>query len=330
MAREDIDPADLLQQHRRLAARLTRRYGRSDAEDLASEALARTLRRPVPQEAAHPWIERILRNLVVDRARRSGRAATHAATLACISTGAPPTPEEHLLRDERCRAVQEALPSLPTKLRDAVLGRFYEERDYDGVAASRGISPATARTRVHRALASLRASLGRLRTALPVPQLLAPPPFAAPAALLPAALSAALIAPTLASSPVPLSTVDVGAMVFAQASPRTRSARAPATLAESPAHAVASAEDAPTAKPIRNAAVRTAAPTRPPTAAHPAGPDDRPAAVSRYDYDDDMVEGDLARPDGDPVFGDPTARHASLIEIRTDFLAELAKTLEDL
>lgn len=331
MAREDLDPADLLQQHRRLTSRLARRYGRSEAEDLASEALVRTLRRPAPQGARQPWLERILRNLVVDRARRSARAATHAVTMSCISDLAPLTPEDHLLMDERHRAVQEALPSMPNKLRDAVLGRFYEDHDYDAVAASRGISPATARTRVHRALASLRVSLRRLRTVVPLPQLLGPHSFPSSAALLPAALSAALIAPTLRSPPVSLSTIDPGALLVAQAAPRPRLAPAPIAGADPRSRAVVAAADASAAKPIRNAAaVRTSAPPHSPTSAQSPATDDHPAPVSRYNYDDDLVEGDLARPDGDPVFGDPTAKHASLIEIRTDFIAEIAKSLEDL
>lgn len=53
-------------------------------------------------------------------------------------------------------------------------------------------------------------------------------------------------------------------------------------------------------------------------------------AKTVYDFEDDMVEGDLQRPDGELVDGTKKAEHASLIEIRPNFIAEMQKTLEDL
>jgi hypothetical protein len=48
-----------------------------------------------------------------------------------------------------------------------------------------------------------------------------------------------------------------------------------------------------------------------------------------YDFEDDMVEGDLQRPDGELVNSLKKTEHSSLIEIRKDFIPEMLKSLED-
>ncbi len=52
-------------------------------------------------------------------------------------------------------------------------------------------------------------------------------------------------------------------------------------------------------------------------------------AKTVYDFEDDTVEGDLARPDGELVSSQKKAEHSSLIEIRKDFIPEMLKSLED-
>jgi hypothetical protein len=49
-----------------------------------------------------------------------------------------------------------------------------------------------------------------------------------------------------------------------------------------------------------------------------------------FDFEDDRVEGDMRRPDGDLVQVIQKAGHASLIEVRQDFLPELVKSFENL
>jgi hypothetical protein len=49
-----------------------------------------------------------------------------------------------------------------------------------------------------------------------------------------------------------------------------------------------------------------------------------------YDFEDDNVEGDLQRPDGELVNSINKAQHESLIEIRKDFIPEMLKSLEDI
>ena len=53
-------------------------------------------------------------------------------------------------------------------------------------------------------------------------------------------------------------------------------------------------------------------------------------AKTVYDFEDDTVEGDRQRPDGELVSAQKKAEHSSLIEIRKDFIPEMLKTLEDI
>jgi hypothetical protein len=73
-------------------------------------------------------------------------------------------------------------------------------------------------------------------------------------------------------------------------------------------------------------------PKAPPAAGAGGGDDSNTSykAKTVYDFEDDMVEGDLARPDGELVNGLKKTEHSSLIEIRKDFIPEMLKSLEDI
>ena len=49
-----------------------------------------------------------------------------------------------------------------------------------------------------------------------------------------------------------------------------------------------------------------------------------------YDFDDDAVEGDLVRPDGEMIDSTKKAKHSSLIKIRENFIPEMLKSVEGL
>lgn len=49
-----------------------------------------------------------------------------------------------------------------------------------------------------------------------------------------------------------------------------------------------------------------------------------------YDFDDDTVEGDLVRPDGELIDTRRSAKHSSLIRIRPDFIPEMLKSVESI
>ena len=67
--------------------------------------------------------------------------------------------------------------------------------------------------------------------------------------------------------------------------------------------------------------------------AAPAGAASGPGGVqykqkTTYDFDDDTVEGDLVRPDGEFVDSRRGAKHSSLIKIRENFIPEMLKSVE--
>ncbi len=49
-----------------------------------------------------------------------------------------------------------------------------------------------------------------------------------------------------------------------------------------------------------------------------------------YDFEDDLVEGDLVRPEGDFIGARRRSKHSSLIKIREDFVPEMLKSINDI
>ena len=54
------------------------------------------------------------------------------------------------------------------------------------------------------------------------------------------------------------------------------------------------------------------------------------AARTTYDFEDDLVTGDLVRPDGELLSVRRRGNRASLIQIREHFIPEMLKSVEDL
>lgn len=54
-----------------------------------------------------------------------------------------------------------------------------------------------------------------------------------------------------------------------------------------------------------------------------------PAPVT-YGFDDELVKGDLVRPDAETLLARKRGTRASLIEVRSSYLNELLKSVEDL
>jgi hypothetical protein len=65
-------------------------------------------------------------------------------------------------------------------------------------------------------------------------------------------------------------------------------------------------------------------------AAMPASAQGGPAPETTYDFEDDLVTGDLVRPDGEQLIVRRRGRRASLIQIREHFIPEMLKSVEDL
>jgi RNA polymerase sigma-70 factor (ECF subfamily) len=311
----------LHQHQRQLTARFSRRLGRSEAEDLASEAVARGLGHPAPDGRQAPWLERIFRNLVTDRGRRQLRRGGGELPLLGEPAFDAAGPEETLLMSERARALTGALLHMPPALREAVLDRFYQDRDYEEMAAAHGITVTTARTRVHRALAWLRAALSGLGVVLPAG-------FGGGAPSVAAALAVLVLAPTLTAVP---------RASERQASPVTiAQARRSDRLSESSPEGARPSHQAEATGPA--AATPTATPAltrRAPPAAAPANPaaDEAAAAsvVQRFDFDSDEVDGEIHRPGIILLTGDPArVKMGSLIEIPASFAPSMTKMIEDM
>ena len=57
---------------------------------------------------------------------------------------------------------------------------------------------------------------------------------------------------------------------------------------------------------------------------------DETVTETTYDFEDDLVTGDLVRPDGEQLVVRRRGRRTSLITIREHFIPEMLKSVEDL
>jgi RNA polymerase sigma factor (sigma-70 family) len=165
-----MDPK-LLTEARTIAARRDPRA----ADDLTQELACAALQAGASVASAGiagvdlpaAWLERVARNAVIDARRAQQRREQLAPRIE------PPTepadPETVLLARERRGLVRRALALLPRPQRRAALLRFHADLPFESVAERLGTREVTARTRVHRALASLRTRLGGLRAMFVLP-----------------------------------------------------------------------------------------------------------------------------------------------------------------
>jgi len=151
----------LLDHGKAIARRYAGRVGPDVAEELRAEAVLRALGCPPPDGRMEPWLERIYRNLFVDLWRRGQLRTIDLDDVPELTSAG--TPEDETLLRERRRLVREGLGRLPRAARRALLSRYYGELDDAAAAARFGVAATTVRTRIHRALARLRAHLRDLR-----------------------------------------------------------------------------------------------------------------------------------------------------------------------
>lgn len=142
-----------------------------DARDLSQEAFVRlyeTAGRFRGESRFSTWFYRILVNLCLDH-RRRGRgwrrlllgAGSPDGVRSLERHAAPFTdPADGLDREAASRALWEAVDRLPARQRAAVVLQAQEELSTAEIAAMLGCSESTVRVHVHRAVASLRMTLG--------------------------------------------------------------------------------------------------------------------------------------------------------------------------
>jgi RNA polymerase sigma-70 factor (ECF subfamily) len=269
------------------------------ADDLAQDLACAMLQSGARAERPAAWLERVGRNAAIDRARVEQRRAELATEIA--PPPAPTDPESELLARERRGLVRRALASLPRPQRRAALLRFHGELPFQTVAARLGTEEVTARTRVQRALASLRARLGSLRAFVFAPGAQA------------AVLAVTVVAVQLPAMPSPLAMATSGDVTSVT---RPRHAR--------PVRHIAKAASAPATKPA----------AKPQPAAEPQADERKDdittySAVQRINFEDEMLLGDVEGPDGLIYRALPGVTHSSLIEIRQHFVPEMVKSLEE-
>jgi len=263
------------------------------ADDLAQDLACAMLESGAGADRPAAWMERVGRNAVIDRRRVEARRAELATEIE--APPGPADPETALLVRERRGLVRRALALLPRPQRRAALLRFHGELPFQTVAARLGTPEVTARTRVQRALTSLRARLGSLRAIFVVPGAQA------------AVLGMTIVVTQLPAAPSPLAIAmasdDVAAQHLRHPRPVRHIAAAPKPPAPNPA---------PAAKP------------------QAARPDvTEVSSVQRFNFEDDTLLGDIQGPEGEPLVVVTRAEHSSLIEIRQHFVPEMVKSLED-
>ena len=138
------------------------------ADELLAETLAQAWRsrrryRDPGTGSAKPWLFGIARNLHL-RYRREGAVETRARRRLGMATGTSDGDpfadvDNRLAAATEGRVLADGIAMLPPEQREALALRIVGERDYDEIAAELAIRPATARTRVFRALSALRTHL---------------------------------------------------------------------------------------------------------------------------------------------------------------------------
>ncbi|HET57235.1 MAG TPA: sigma-70 family RNA polymerase sigma factor [Deltaproteobacteria bacterium] len=136
-----------------------------EAEDLAQESFLRAYRELRRFDANRPffaWLYTITLNLARSTLRKQKARESRDAgwqegrdreTDGNRNAGGP---EAIILQDEEQERLQAGLLKIPTRLREAVVLRFYDDRSFDEIAVILGISTSAAKMRVYRGLEKLR------------------------------------------------------------------------------------------------------------------------------------------------------------------------------
>lgn len=166
---------DLVRLWQRRALRLALHYlgNAADADDAVQDAFVKLYGHMTSYRADSPfdaWFTRILVNACLDRAKARSRArrwflpagGDDAAQPGALETAvaAGPSPERRLLVAAKWTELAAAVRTLPTRQRDVFLLCHLDQQAPSDVAAALGMSPATVRVHLFRALRKLRAALG--------------------------------------------------------------------------------------------------------------------------------------------------------------------------
>jgi RNA polymerase sigma-70 factor (sigma-E family) len=147
----------------RLAYTLT--GNRADAEDVVQEALARALPRWERISGVRDpdaYVRRMVVNGHTSWWRKVRRRESPVSEVVPAGDDAPAA-DSGMAHDDR-RRIWLACRALPEAQRTAVVLRFYEQLEYDEIAALTGVREGSVRSRVSRGLAALRLGMGESTT----------------------------------------------------------------------------------------------------------------------------------------------------------------------
>ncbi len=127
---------------RRLRAELR---SSDDASDLLHDAFARLLGAGALDRLLKPeaFLNRILRNLLIDRSRRLARRATHVELDDELGLAVPAVQGDALEAEQMRQRYREVVASLPERMREVFLLHRVEQLSYKEIAARLGISART-------------------------------------------------------------------------------------------------------------------------------------------------------------------------------------------
>ena len=141
-----------------------------DIDDLLQETWIRVIRsaaRYDPMQAFSGWLFTIAMNRFRTRAARSAdQSRRHEPLDNVIPSAASAAASAHTALEtaERAASVRSLIATLPPRLADAVLLRYFEELSEKEIAAAMGIPVGTVKSRLHTAMSRLRVDLARSRS----------------------------------------------------------------------------------------------------------------------------------------------------------------------
>lgn len=142
---------------------LRRRLGCSHhAADLAHDTYVRILvsgRAPAPEQA-RPHLLQIAKGLVIDRHRRQVIEQAYLEALACRPALLAPSPEDRCLALDALMRVDAMLDRLAPPVREVFLRSQFDGLTYSTIAQQLGISVATVRKSMLKAMQACFAALG--------------------------------------------------------------------------------------------------------------------------------------------------------------------------
>ena len=152
--------AALVASHREFLSFVERRVGdRALAEEILQDALVKSLERVGEiRESATGWFYRVLRNAIIDHARRR---AAHERRLEALAAELDAATEDAELHDVVCRCVGKLADTLKPEYADALRRIDVEGVPVKTYADEAGISANNAGVRVFRARDALRKQVAR-------------------------------------------------------------------------------------------------------------------------------------------------------------------------